>query len=40
MHGSLQVTKTLGLIERHGLWSDEQRRQAEEVKRRIELDKI
>ncbi len=37
---ALQVTKTPGFIERHGLWSDEQRRQAEEVKRRIEQDKL
>jgi glutamine synthetase len=27
-------------IERHGLWSDEQRRQAGELKRRIEADKL
>jgi glutamine synthetase len=36
----IQVTKTLGFIERHGLWTDDQRRQAEEVKRRIEQDKL
>src|SRR5262245_22881685 len=39
-HGMVQVTKTLGFIERHGLWSDEQRRQAEEIKRRVETDKL
>jgi glutamine synthetase len=32
------VTKPLGFIERHGLWTDEQRRQAEEIKRRVEAD--
>ena len=36
----LQVTKPLGFIERHGLWTDEQRRQAEELKRRVEKDKL
>jgi glutamine synthetase len=36
----MAVTKTLGFIERHGLWTDEQRRQAEEIKRRIEQDNI
>src|SRR5712691_11560604 len=30
----------LGFIDRHGLWTDEQRRQAEEVKRRIEKDDL
>src|SRR5712675_3169008 len=35
-----QVTKPLGFIERHGLWTDEQRRQAEEVKRRVEKDNL
>jgi len=27
-------------IEKHGLWSDEQRRQADEIKRRLETDKL
>jgi glutamine synthetase len=36
----VQVTKTPGFIERHGLWTDEQRRQAEEVKRRVEKDNL
>ena len=27
-------------IEKHGLWSDEERRQAEEIKRRLETDKL
>jgi glutamine synthetase len=27
-------------IEKHGLWSEEQRRQAEEIKRRLEADKL
>ena len=27
-------------IEKHGLWSDEQRRQADEIKRRLEADKL
>ena len=36
----LQVTKPLGFIERHGLWTDEQRRQAEELKRRVEKDNL
>ena len=27
-------------IERHGLWSDEQRRQADDIKRRLEADKL
>jgi len=34
------VKKPLGFIERHGLWSEEQRRQAEELNRRIEKDGI
>jgi glutamine synthetase len=36
----LQVTKAAGFIERHGLWTDEQRRQAQELKRRIESDNL
>jgi glutamine synthetase len=32
----VQVKKVPGFIERHGLWTDEQRRWAEEIKRRIE----
>ncbi len=38
-YGSLQVTKPLGFIERHGLWTDDQKRQAEELKRRVENGK-
>jgi len=34
------VTKSLGFIEKHGLWSDEQKRQAEEIKRRCETDNL
>ena len=36
----VQVTKSLGFIARHGLWTDEQRRQAQDLKRRIEKDKL
>src|SRR5215467_7687551 len=36
----VQVTKPLGFIERHGLWSDEQRKQAEEIKRRAEKENL
>jgi glutamine synthetase len=36
----VQVSKPLGFIEKHGLWSDEQRRQAEEIKRRCERDNL
>jgi glutamine synthetase len=32
----MQVRKDPGFIERHGLWTDQQRRQAEEIKRRVE----
>ena len=39
-HGTMQVTKLPGFIEKHGLWTDEQRRQAEEVKRRVEKDNL
>ena len=35
-----KVKKPLGFIERHGLWTDEQRRQAEEIKRRSEKDDL
>jgi glutamine synthetase len=40
LHGTVQVTKSLGFIEKHGLWTDEQRRQAEEIKRRCEKDNL
>jgi glutamine synthetase len=30
----------LPFIERHGLWSDQQRRQADEIRRRLEADKL
>ena len=36
----VQVTKSLGFIARHGLWTDEQRRQAQDLKRRIEKDEL
>ena len=36
----MQVKKSPGFIERHGLWTDEQRRQAQEIKRRIEQDDL
>ena len=36
----VQVTKSLGFIARYGLWTDEQRRQAEDLKRRIETDNL
>jgi glutamine synthetase len=36
----VQVTKSLGFIARHGLWTDEQRRQAQDLKRRIEKDNL
>jgi glutamine synthetase len=36
----VQVTKSLGFIAKHGLWTDEQRRQAEDLKRRIETDNL
>src|SRR5215467_3086028 len=35
-----QVKKSPGFIERHGLWADEQRRQAEEIKSRLEKDEL
>jgi glutamine synthetase len=34
------VTKSPGFIDKHGLWSDEQRRQAEDLKRRVEQEKL
>ena len=34
------VTQTPGFIERHGLWTDDDRRRAEEIRRRIEQDKL
>jgi glutamine synthetase len=34
------VTNAAGFIERHSLWTDQDRRQAEEVKRRIEQDEL
>jgi glutamine synthetase len=37
---NVQVTKSLGFIARHGLWTDEQRRQAAELERRIENDNL
>jgi glutamine synthetase len=37
---NVQVTKSIGFIARHGLWTDEQRRQAAELERRIEKDNL
>ncbi len=34
------MTKPLGFIERHGLWTDDQKRQAEELKHRVEKDDL
>ena len=34
------ATQTSGFIERHGLWTDEQRRQALELKRRLEQERL
>ena len=34
------MTDTPGFIEKHGLWTDEQRRQAEDLKRRVEQDEL
>jgi len=34
------VNKSAGFIEQHGLWTDEQRRQAEEIRRRIEQNDL
>jgi glutamine synthetase len=36
----VQVTKSLGFIASHGLWTDEQQRQAEDLKRRIATDNL
>jgi glutamine synthetase len=36
----VQVNKDPGFIERHGLFTDEQRRQAEEIKRRVEKNDL
>ena len=36
----MQLTKPLGFIERHGLWSDDQKRQAEELKLRVEKENL
>src|ERR1700676_1052939 len=40
VHGMVQVTKPLGFIEKHGIGTNEQRRQAEEIKRRCEKDNL
>jgi glutamine synthetase len=39
-HGTAQVAESPGFIARHGLWTDEQRRQAGELRRRIEADDL
>jgi glutamine synthetase len=39
-HGTTQVVESLGFIARHGLWTDEQRRQAGELRRRIETEDL
>jgi glutamine synthetase len=36
----VQVKKPLAFIARHGLWTEEQRRQAEDLKRRVEKDNL
>src|SRR5436189_2002303 len=36
----MQVKKPHAFIARHGLWTDEQRRQAEDLKRRVEKDNL
>ncbi len=36
----MRVIAAPGFIERHGLWTDDDRRRAEEIKRRIEQDKL
>jgi glutamine synthetase len=39
-HGTAQVTKSPGFIARHGLWTDEQRRQAAALARRIATENL
>src|SRR5215470_7371676 len=39
-HGMMQVKKPLPFIARHGVWTDEQRRQADDLKRRVEKDNL
>ena len=36
----VDVLMSTPFIERHGLWSDEQRRRADEIRRRVEADKL
>jgi glutamine synthetase len=36
----VQVSNSVGFIKRHGLWSDEQRQQAAEIKRQCERDNL
>ena len=36
----MQVKKSLPFITRHGVWTDEQRRQADDLKRRVEKDNL
>src|SRR5580693_10608321 len=36
----MQASQPLGFIEKHGLWTDEQGRQAEELKRRVETEDL
>ena len=38
--GKVHGSKPPGFIERHGLWTDEQRRQAEDIRRRVEKDDL
>src|SRR5258708_691686 len=38
--GGRMATQSSGFIARHGLWTDDQRRQADDIKRRIEQDKL
>src|SRR5215831_16009746 len=39
-HGMMQVKKPLPFIARHGVWTDEQRRQADDLKRRVAKDNL
>ena len=39
-HGMSQVKNSHGFIAKHGLWTEEQRRQAEDLKRRIAIDNL
>src|SRR5262249_58360733 len=36
----VDVVMSKAFIERHGLWTDEQQRRADEIRRRVEVDKL